>query len=141
RRRRDNSSDVCEGNMRKLTDRASVHFGSQRARAWALRGLSVLALACCLPVIASAYTIVMRGGRRIEAPDNFVVTQTTLTYETASGLNVTLPLAEIDIAATERANNEPPGSLLRRASARQRQATAMQASTTPHATRTLTNRE
>ena len=51
--------------MRKLTDRASVHFGSQRARAWALRGLSVLALACCLPVIASAYTIVMRGGRHI----------------------------------------------------------------------------
>jgi len=110
-------------------------------RVWLRRGLCALALACLLPVAVSAYTIVLRGGRRIEAPDNFVVTQTTLTYEAASGLNVTLPLAEIDIAATERANNEPPGSLLRRASARQRQATAMQASTTPHATRTLTNRE
>ncbi|MFL6208116.1 MAG: hypothetical protein ACJ74W_04660 [Pyrinomonadaceae bacterium] len=95
-------------------------------------------LICLLTGPVSAYTIIMRGGRRIEAPANFVVTQTALTYEAAPGLNVTLQLAQIDIAATERINNEPPGSLLRR---------AYSAPVLPppaarrQATRTLTNRE
>jgi hypothetical protein len=111
---------------------------SARARG-RVRLLGALALACLLPVAAAGYTIVMRGGRRIEAPANFVLTQTTLTYEAAPGLNVTLPLAEIDIAATERANNEPAGSLLRRA--QQPKRIAPQPAPAPHATRTLTNRE
>ena len=123
--------------MQRLKERSSVYVNSL-LRACLRRGLCALALACLLPVVVAAYTIVMRGGRRIEAPDNFSVTQTTLTYEAAPNLNVTLSLAEIDIAATERANNEPQGSLLRRASSRQTQ--AMQAHTT-HTTRTLTNRE
>jgi hypothetical protein len=65
--------------------------------------------------MASAYTIVMRGGKRIEIPAQFLVTSTTLTYAVAAGMNVTLQMAAIDIPATERANNEPPGSFLKRA--------------------------
>jgi hypothetical protein len=126
--------------MQRLKGQTSVH-GNSFVQACLRHSLYALALACLLPVVASAYTIVMRGGRHIEAPANFVVTQTTLTYEAATGLNVTLPLAEIDIAATEQANNEAPGSLLRRATVHQPQATATQASNGPHATRTLTNRE
>ena len=74
-----------------------------------------LLLALLLPVIASAYTVVLKGGRRIEIPSNFIVTPLTLTYEAAPGLNVTLQMSVIDIPATERANNEPAGSLLKRA--------------------------
>jgi len=45
----------------------------------------------------------------------FTVTKWTLTYEAAPGINVTLQMATIDIPATERANNEPAGALLKRA--------------------------
>lgn len=99
--------------------------------------LGAFMLACLLPCAVSAYTIIMRGGRRINAPDNFIITQTTLTYAVAPGLNVTLPLAQIDITATERANNELPGSLLRRVGAQQAQAAAP----AREPARTLTNRE
>jgi hypothetical protein len=77
--------------------------------------LPALALVLLLAVSASAYTLVMRSGRRIEIPSRFVVTSTALTYETHPGIQVTLQLRAIDIPATERANNEVPGSLLRRA--------------------------
>ena len=66
--------------------------------------------------VASAYTIVMRNGRRVEIPDKFTITQSTLTYEAGPGIQVTLQLTGVDIAATERANGEPYGSLLQRAS-------------------------
>lgn len=98
----------------------------------------VLLLALLLPVAASAYTIVMRGGHRIEIPDKFAVTQTTLTYESAPGLNVTLQMASIDIAATERANGEPQGSLLKRIS-QQQETVAAKAANAPRARKTLTN--
>ena len=62
---------------------------------------------------ANAYTIVFRDGRRVEIPADFVTTNTTLTYEVREGIQITLQLAAIDIAATERANREPGGSLLR----------------------------
>lgn len=74
-----------------------------------------LLLLFAMSVAASAYTVVMRGGRHIQIPDNFVVTPLTLTYEAAPGINVTLQMSTIDIAATEAFNHEPTGSLLRRA--------------------------
>src|ERR1041384_2380504 len=132
---RGRTSERRASDMRTLTKGPSVNAYSF-ARVCLRRSLCAFMLACLLPVVVAAYTIVLRGGRRIEAPDNFSVTQATLTYEAAPGLNVTLPLAEIDIAATERANNEAPGSLLRRASAPQ--ATARRVSNAP---RPLTNRE
>lgn len=77
--------------------------------------VAAAALALLLPVMAAAYTVVLRGGRRVEIPETFTVTKWTLTYEAAPGINVTLQMSTIDIAATERANNEPPGALLNRA--------------------------
>jgi len=74
--------------------------------------------------VASAYTIVMRGGKRIEIPSKFVVTTTTLTYEAAPGIQITLQLAAIDIPATEKANNETAGDLLRRVGAVSEESTA-----------------
>jgi hypothetical protein len=72
-------------------------------------------LALLLPVAVCAYTVVLRSGRRLEIPANFTVTKLTLTYETTPGINITLLMATVDIEATERANNEPAGGLLRRA--------------------------
>lgn len=67
--------------------------------------------------VASAYTVVMRDGRRVEIPNDFTVSSSTLTYQVASGMQITIQLNTIDIAATERANSETPGSFLRRANA------------------------
>jgi hypothetical protein len=81
-------------------------------------GGRLMSAACLLFVLSAttnAYSIIMRGGKRIEIPANFIVTKMTLTYETAPGFWVTLQMAAVDISATERANNEPPGSLLQRA--------------------------
>lgn len=63
---------------------------------------------------ANAYTIVMRDGRRVEIPNEFTVTNSTLTYEVGSGIQVTIQLANIDIPATERMNGQASGGLLRR---------------------------
>src|SRR5829696_7732096 len=90
-------------------------FGRNGFTRWATRLALALALALLLPVLASAYTVVLRGGRRVEIPATFTVTKWTLTYEAAPGINVTLQMATIDIPATERANNEPAGALLKRA--------------------------
>ena len=66
---------------------------------------------------ASAYTIVMRNGRRVEIPNTYTLTKSTLTYETAPGIQVTLQLASIDVAATERVNGQMPGSFVSSATA------------------------
>ena len=66
---------------------------------------------------ANAYTIVMQDGRRLEIPDNFTVTGSTVTYEAGSDIQVTIQLNTVDVAATERANNEAPGVFLRKANA------------------------
>src|SRR4029078_8942357 len=63
----------------------------------------------------NAYTVVMRDGRRVEIPNEFTVTNSTLTYEISNGFQVTIQLNTVDIAATERANGAPTGSLLQKA--------------------------
>ena len=110
-------------------------------------GRRFLASSCLLFVLAAttnAYTIVMRGGKRVEIPAQFTVTQTTLTYEAAPGFLITLQMAAIDIKATERANNEMSGSLVGRA-AQQKESTRRSESTSvvrgPKASRSVTNRE
>ena len=65
----------------------------------------------------SAYTVVMRDGRRVEIPNEFTVTNSTLTYDVGKGMQVTIQLNTVDIAATERANGGSQGSLLQRANA------------------------
>lgn len=80
----------------------------------AQRSIGALLLTLLLPVLACAYTVVLRSGRRLEIPSQFIVTRLTLTYETAPNINITLLMSSVDIAATERANGEPAGSLLKR---------------------------
>jgi hypothetical protein len=101
-------------------------------------------LACLLCASAQAYTLVMRGGQRVEIPERFFATGATLTYEAAPGINVTLQLAHIDIEATERENREPPGSFLRRAAATEETPATTQKPlrrSTRVAAPTITNRE
>ena len=81
------------------------------------RFAATLLVMLALPVAAAAYTVILRSGRRVEIPSAFTVTRTTLTYEAAPSVYVTLQMAHINIAATERINGEPYGSLLRRAEA------------------------
>jgi hypothetical protein len=72
----------------------------------------------CLTVSAvNAYTVVMRDGRRVEIPNEFTVTNSTLTYEVGNGFQVTIQLNTVDVAATERANGARTGSLLQKAAA------------------------
>jgi len=78
------------------------------------KNLAVLVFLFAYVIGVSAYTVVLRGGKRIEIPAKFAVTNSTLTYEVSPGIQVTLATAAIDIAATEKANNEPTGSFLRR---------------------------
>jgi hypothetical protein len=73
-----------------------------------------LALFLFLPLVANAYTLVLRDGRRVEIPNNFEVGASTLTYEAAPGIQITVQLATLDVAATERSNSEKSGSLLAR---------------------------
>ena len=68
------------------------------------RILSVFILVVCFSVAANAYTVVMRGGRRVEIPSHFLLTDSTLTYEVARGIQITIAVAAIDIPATEKAN-------------------------------------
>lgn len=63
-------------------------------------------------VSVNAYTLVMRDGRRVEIPDTFTVTGSTVTYEVSSGIQVTIQLSTVNIAATERANGEAMGTFL-----------------------------
>ncbi|HEY0099157.1 MAG TPA: hypothetical protein VGB76_09405 [Pyrinomonadaceae bacterium] len=76
-------------------------------------GLATL-LFFMLTVGANAYTLVLRSGRVVTVSDNFKVTPTAFTYEASPGYWVTVWLSNVDIAATERANNEPAGSFKRR---------------------------
>lgn len=90
---------------------------------------------------ASAYTVVLRGGKRIQIPAEFFVTRTVLSYEVSPGMNITLQLASIDIAETERVNNEPAGSFAQRI----HESSASQSTNRPakevraHSVRTITN--
>jgi len=85
---------------------------------------------------ASAYTVVFRDGQRIEVTPVFALTSATLTYEVAPGINKTVQLSLIDVAATERANNEAPGGFFQHAAQSQG---APSSAPTKRAGRTLTN--
>src|ERR1700674_1690725 len=93
-----------------------------------------------LSIAASAYTIVLRDGRRIEVTSDFTLTKATLTYELAPGISRTVQLILVDVAATERANNQAPGSFAKQAE--QKLTTPSPPVSSPRrAQRTLTNRD
>jgi hypothetical protein len=89
---------------------------------------------------ASAYTIVMRDGRRVEIPNDFTVTQSTLTYQAGQEIQITIQLNMVDIPATERVNSEQPGALLLRTSALKKPAPA-NVQARPRAQRSITNKD
>jgi hypothetical protein len=93
-----------------------------------------------LSLSANAYTVIMKGGRRVEVPAQFVVSEKTLTYEVSPTVQVTLLLDAIDIPATEKANNERPGSLLAR-KFNDRPSLDQAGAPTLTATKTITNRD
>jgi hypothetical protein len=104
------------------------------------RKLLVIALVLVFSATAaSAYTVVMRNGRKVEIPNTFTLTKSTLTYETAPGIQVTIQLASIDIAATERLNGQAAGSFL--ATAAERKALAPIQTPRTTAARSVTNRD
>lgn len=98
---------ALKGNLRSLKGNGFIRAARRVA------GVALLSL--LVSVAASAYTIVLKSGRHIEIPAGFTVTPLTLTYEAAPGINITLLMATVDIPATERANNEAAGALLKRA--------------------------
>ena len=69
--------------------------------------------------VVNAYTVVMRDGRRVEIPNEFAVTNSTLTYDVGNGIQITIQLNTVDIGATERANGETRGSFLMKTTAPQ----------------------
>jgi hypothetical protein len=89
---------------------------------------------------ASAYTIVMRNGRRVEIPNTFTLTNSTLTYETAPGIQVTIQLTGIDIATTERVNGQAAGSFMASGSKPEPPAPVVQ-TRRQTATKSITNKE
>lgn len=105
------------------------------------RTLCLVALVCVVAVSVNAYTVVMRNGRRVEIGSRFVVNHSTLTYEVSPGFQVTLQMQAIDIAATERANHEQPGSLLRRAVSSSSLSATDNTPEVTGAVRTITNRD
>lgn len=105
------------------------------------RSLTGRVLAAALALVfgaasASGYTIVMRDGRRVEIPDKFTVTNSTVTYEVGNGFQVTMQLNTVDIPATEKANNEAKGAFLLRANA---PATDVEPAPQTNARRSITN--
>jgi hypothetical protein len=112
-------------------------------RSLLLKSGIVVVLICAFAVAASAYTLVFRNGNRMEIPDEFTVTRTTLTYEISPGFQKTILVSLIDIGATERANNEPWGSFFKRSQIAQKRAQSSQTPQTSEpatqATKTVTN--
>lgn len=96
-------------------------------------------LLLALSIAASAYTIVLRDGRRMEITSEFTLTNSTLTYELAPGISRTVPLILVDVAATERANNQAPGSFAKQPE-QKLIIPAPRVAPPPRAQRTLTNR-
>jgi hypothetical protein len=101
-----------------------------------IKPFAIITLLLALAMTASAYTLVLRDGRRIEIPAEFVLSRTTLTYEISPGFNQTMLLTLVDIPATERANRESPGSFFQH---RENDNAAATPQPVGPATRTLTN--
>jgi hypothetical protein len=119
-----------------------VHMRNLCQKKQAVRRIAVSSVLILLFVCtASAYTVVMRGGKRVEIPAEFLVTASTLTYEAGPGIQITLQLAAIDIPATEKANNEAAGSLLRRANMPRVSSNTRNETSDSVARRTITNRD
>jgi hypothetical protein len=91
--------------------------------------------------VVNAYTIVLRDGRRVEIPNQFTVTNSTLTYDVGSGMQVTIQLNTVDIEATERANGEARGAFLTKANTPEEAVEPIAQTGRAGAGRSITNRD
>jgi len=91
--------------------------------------------------VVNAYTIVLRDGRRVEIPNQFTVTNSTLTYDVGSGMQVTIQLNTVDIEATERANGEARGAFLTKANTPEEAVEPVAQTGRTGAGRSITNRD
>src|ERR1043165_2030777 len=100
RKRKAKSRAVKKG--RAMTEKPLVIAYSSLSKGYAPvfgRIIATLLLGFITAQAAAAYTLVMRSGRRLEIPDTFYVTRTTLSYEAAPGISVSWQLSMIDLAA------------------------------------------
>jgi hypothetical protein len=83
------------------------------------KGLIAGAFAICLalPAAASAYTVVLRGGERVDVGASYRVVGSALEYTMPSGEVRRLALQRIDMAATARENRETVDAFLDRGAA------------------------
>ena len=71
------------------------------------RILVALLLSLLGSALLSAYTIVLKDGRKIEARERYAVEGTKVRFTGADGKTQTLTLSQVDVAATETANQPP----------------------------------
>jgi len=74
------------------------------------RVLFSLAAILLLPGLLAAYTIVLKSGERIEAQGRYTIEGNVAKFVDAGGRQRQVPLADIDVAATERANAAAAGT-------------------------------
>ena len=68
------------------------------------KGLLVLLAALLIPALAAAYTMVLKDGRKIEAQSRYVMESGVVKFTGADGRAYQFPLAQVDLVATNRAN-------------------------------------
>ena len=68
------------------------------------KGLLVLLAALLVPALAAAYTMVLKDGRKIEAQSRYLVESGQVKFTGADGRAYQFPLGQVDLAATNRAN-------------------------------------
>lgn len=72
------------------------------------KGLLAWAVLLAVPVLLSAYMIVLKDGRRVWAKSPYVVEGSVVKFVGADGRAYQLSLADVDVGATERANPPSP---------------------------------
>jgi len=68
------------------------------------KGLLLWAALLLVPVLASAYTVVLKDGRKIETPARYVIEGNLVKFTGTDGRAYEVPAAQVDWLATRRAN-------------------------------------
>lgn len=81
----------------------------------------LVAAACflvgCWSLTATAYTVILKDGRRFEAQGTYRLVNNIAVFTLPDGRRTSVSVANIDIAATEIANNQDTGGFVRQAGA------------------------
>jgi hypothetical protein len=77
------------------------------------RFLIVFSLVVLLPLIANAYTLVLKDGRRIEVKEKYRIVSDVVIFTLPEGNRFSISLDKINISATELANGVESGAFVR----------------------------